>query len=215
MTEYAALVEELTDTPASSRPSGSDGVEGLGTDASIKGFTVADQSSDQQRFDLTHWASVNDIRSLKFCLERQKVSPDYRDEDGLTALMRAADRGATEAVRALLAAGADVHAMESEGQTALHYAVLCDFPEIAGLLVSAGSDMHVQDRDGQSPRDCATTQLRAVMDAAADGHWVDTNIGTIPRERPVSTHWHNLHIFVTGAAAIAVLAVVLFPLLSH
>jgi Ankyrin repeats (3 copies) len=187
MQEYVELVATLAGVQKSER-AGADEDEavGFGMNASIKGFTINTdgtsgdgQSSperlqlQQQRLDLTHWASIDDVKSVKFCLTNQAVSPNYRDEDGLTALMRAADRDSGGSLRVLLAAGADVSARDDDGQTALHYAAICGHACAAKLLVRAGADPDVQDIDGTSARDAADGEVCAAMDAALSGSGVD------------------------------------------
>jgi Ankyrin repeats (3 copies) len=197
MTRYITLVNTIEAIQEDDRDCGQDETQGMGVDASIKGFTVPHDSRDgstqmmQQRFDLTHWASVNDVRSLRFCLETERVSPDYRDEEGLTALMRAADRGAADALQLLLAAGAEVAATDADGQSALHYATLCGHAGIAAMLVRGGADVNLPDSDGLTPLDNANEEVRATM-AAAD---------SAQKERRSYTLAH-------AAAAGAVLAVV-------
>lgn len=176
MQQYVALVDSLERIPEAERDSSDDGFHGMGNDASIKGFTIPhedgpsaeSQQVQQQRFDLTHWASVDDVKSTRFCLQHQGVSPDYRDEDNLTALMRAADRGANDALRLLLDAGADVDAKDDDGQTALHYAAICGQALSAALLVQQGANMDARDVDGTTPLDNADKDgdVRAAMVAA-------------------------------------------------
>jgi len=67
------------------------------------------------------------------------------DEEGKTPLMAAAGRGDLEAVRALLAAGADVNAADSRGFTALFHACYNGdedrgYPEVVKALLEAGAD---------------------------------------------------------------------------
>lgn len=67
------------------------------------------------------------------------------DEQGMTPLMAAAGRGDLEAVRALLAAGADVNAADARGFTALFHACYNGdedrgYPEVVEALLQAGAD---------------------------------------------------------------------------
>jgi hypothetical protein len=204
-----ALVEELESVPAGERAGDPSGAEGPGAASSLRGFTVSgDRPPPPPRLDLTHWASVNDTKSLAFCLDSQAVSPDYRDEDGLTALMRAADRDAADALRLLLAAGAAVGAADGDGQTALHYASLCDHARIAAMLVCAGADADARDADGATPRDAASAEVRAAMDAAARGEWADPGA---PHAEVAAGGWRALRSHpraaTAGAAAVCVGAV--------
>ncbi|MEU3899852.1 ankyrin repeat domain-containing protein [Streptomyces sp. NPDC045251] len=61
------------------------------------------------------------------------------------ALLAAAHRGDTDAVRAALLAGADVEACDEEGRTALLRAALADRVPVAELLVARGADVNAQD----------------------------------------------------------------------
>lgn len=67
------------------------------------------------------------------------------DEEGKTPLMAAAGRGDLEAVRALLATGADVNAADAHGFTALYHACYNGdedrgYPEVVQALLDAGAD---------------------------------------------------------------------------
>jgi ankyrin repeat protein len=62
-----------------------------------------------------------------------------------TALMVAAGRGSTQMVGKLLAAGADVHAVDSTmGASALHFAAQAGVVDIAQLLLDAGAFINLQ-----------------------------------------------------------------------
>jgi len=71
------------------------------------------------------------------------------DEDGLTLLHWAADRGHIDIARLLLDRDKDLLDMQdSDGQTALHYAASCGHKELVNLLISLGADIGVKDSDG-------------------------------------------------------------------
>ena len=88
-------------------------------------------------------------------------------------------RGHKDIVLALLAAGADVHAKDPLGKTALHYA--CDFSpqqgeqrrsaakDIALALLAAGADVHAKDTVGRTALQLACDrQLEEVVQALID-----------------------------------------------
>lgn len=192
MQEYVALVQELSrSNNEESLEIAKDDKDGQsGMQVSIKGFDIpmprsnniapdATVQTDRARLDITHWASVNDHKSVRFCLEKQSIDSNYRDEEGLTALMRAADRNATDAIQVLLRAGADVNAADSEGQTALHYAALCNHAEAAGMLAAAGANQNVTDETGQTPRDMAGPEAIAAIDSVNSGQSISLSDKTI------------------------------------
>ncbi|MEV7596983.1 ankyrin repeat domain-containing protein [Kitasatospora sp. NPDC089797] len=67
------------------------------------------------------------------------------------ALLDAASHGDPDAVRAALAAGADVEARDAEGRTPLLRAAFADRVAAARLLVGAGADVNAQDPQLNSP----------------------------------------------------------------
>ena len=74
---------------------------------------------------------------------------DLVDEDGLSLLHWAADRGHTDIARMLLDRDKDLLDMQdSDGQTALHYAASCGHKDLVTLLLKLGADTRVQDSDG-------------------------------------------------------------------
>ena len=74
---------------------------------------------------------------------------DARDAQGQTPLMLAAAFGSPEAVRLLIANGADVSATSNGGVTALHWAAM-DVGKTR-LLLDAGADVHAVSQVGRTP----------------------------------------------------------------
>ena len=68
-----------------------------------------------------------------------------------TALIAAAERGDSAAVRSLLARGASVTARDNRGRTALLVATHGNHVEIARALIAAGSDVNARDAIDDSP----------------------------------------------------------------
>ena len=79
-------------------------------------------------------------------LLRPKV--EKRDDGGITALMRAAARGQTEAVRELVKGGADIEERNKYGNTALMYAARGGQTEAMRELVKAGANVNTRDNKG-------------------------------------------------------------------
>src|SRR5688572_13132812 len=60
----------------------------------------------------------------------------------------AARRGDVEAVRALIARGADVNVAQGDGMSALHWAAVRDQVELVDVLLRAGADVEAGTRIG-------------------------------------------------------------------
>ena len=85
---------------------------------------------------------------------------DARDEDGKTALIRAAEEGDTETVEMLLDREADIEAKTNDGRTALMIAAIEGHTETVQLLLDKGADIEAEEESG----------WRALHDAANNGH---------------------------------------------
>lgn len=107
-----------------------------------------------------------------FCMEGRGIN--QADSEGITPLMVMSSRGDRASVRLLVEAGADVHATDDRGRTALHWAVskskrfvsveeLNDkdwaegLAECVKILVENGADPKKKDRDGESAYAIAKT----------------------------------------------------------
>jgi ankyrin repeat protein len=72
-------------------------------------------------------------------------------------------RGNKDAVRALLQKRANVNAPQSDGTTALHWAVRSDDLELTNLLIGAGANVSATNRDGATPLLLAAVNGNAAM----------------------------------------------------
>ena len=80
--------------------------------------------------------------------------------EDFSALLLAAERGHTECVKALLAAGADIKAQNKYGKTPLMYAAAEGQTECVKALLAAKAEVNAKEKDGQT----------ALMIAAREGH---------------------------------------------
>ena len=80
-----------------------------------------------------------------------------------SAVADAAMRGDREAVRAALAAKADVNAAQVDGTTALHWAVERNEVELAEILLTAGARVNARTREGVTPIQLAAINGSAPM----------------------------------------------------
>ena len=94
-------------------------------------------------------------------------------ESSGSAVADAVEHGEVSRVRALLAAGADVNAVQVDGMTALHWAAYSDDAETAALLVGAGANVNAENHYGVTALSLAATNRNALLvavllDAGAD-----------------------------------------------
>lgn len=192
---YVELVDRL-----SRRDTNKDGEKphqpGIGR-AAPSGFVIGGAS--MRAPDLSHWASVGDVKSIRFMLRTQTGGIDARDEEGLTALMRAADRNHVGVIDVLVEKGADVGVKDGDGMTALHYAALCDHAEAAGVLVMAGASLEAEDGDGSTPVEVAGEAAKGAMLSARRGEWV----------RPIVDRGEDVVGWKRAAVAVMSIAVVI------
>lgn len=90
---------------------------------------------------------------------RPESQDDERREgpttDSMTPLMLASQRGSAECVRVLLKARAEIHAVEGDGWTALHFAAKDCSLEVCKLLLDAKANPRSLNDDQQTPLDLA------------------------------------------------------------
>lgn len=98
---------------------------------------------------LTHYVKDSDVTNvLQHLKSSQAVKLNELDNEGLSLLHWAADRGSPDVLSALLSHGADVNVKDAEGQTPLHYAVSCGHLHCIKILLDNGADVNLKDNDG-------------------------------------------------------------------
>ena len=92
-------------------------------------------------------------------------------------------RGDLAAIQEAVAQGAELHAQDARGQTALIAAAYANQLETARFLIEQGADVNVQDRTQQSAYLITTSDgylelLKLTLAAGADVHSLDSYNGT-------------------------------------
>ncbi len=78
------------------------------------------------------------------------ISVNTADNDGVTALMEAADDGNAEAARLLIKHGANVNVADEDGDTALMMAADEGHTQVVRVLLEAGADVNARNNEGKT-----------------------------------------------------------------
>jgi uncharacterized protein len=79
------------------------------------------------------------------------ITPYTVDKHGQTPLMQAVDMQLPlHTLRSLVELGCDLNAQNSEGETALHQAMICEFWDAFSELIAMGADPSIADNQGES-----------------------------------------------------------------
>lgn len=108
------------------------------------------EEHDKTVFDYVKEGNSNKVSELLTaspCLVKES------DEDGLTLLHWAADRGDVAMIEMLATKHADLDAVDHSGQTALHYACSCGHDECVKVLEGLGASTVIRDNDGNLAKD--------------------------------------------------------------
>ena len=111
--------------------------------------TMKKQIQDRRIFFFHKAVSNGDIDGVRLWLSLD-VRPNATQDDGLTALMLAAQEGHAEIAEILLDAGANPNDKDNDGWTALIIAISKSYPEIAKMLLDAGANPNAARGDGNT-----------------------------------------------------------------
>ncbi|KAF8344221.1 ankyrin repeat-containing domain protein [Cantharellus anzutake] len=108
--------------------------EGEGLGVFVSTFDQTDDDGDGQPDSIHSYALEGNIDKLKALLDSEYVDINGKDENGYSALHLACDRGQLEAVKLLLANGADAYNPDADGNTPLEVAKIASREDIVDLL---------------------------------------------------------------------------------
>lgn len=111
----------------------------------------------------TDWCGRSPLFLFVTNVDNELIPPDFlsaqyvnvSDVYGRTALHEAARLGKMDAVRALVAAGANLDAVDWLGQTPMHLAELCQHGDTAAELRRVGASSELKDKRSRTPADMA------------------------------------------------------------
>ena len=94
------------------------------------------------------------------CVRGNGANAQTCAQDGTTAMHHAAFSGQVDALRSLLAAGADVNAVTKDRETPLMVAVTCGHTEAVRFLLANGADSDIRDANGLTASQRALRQAK-------------------------------------------------------
>eukprot|EP00057_Strongylocentrotus_purpuratus_P031217 XP_783927.4 PREDICTED: acyl-CoA-binding domain-containing protein 6 [Strongylocentrotus purpuratus] len=125
---------------------------GFGLGVSTMLVEEEEELSDQEK-SIFDWCKEGDVDQVRLLLSNEGTNIEQVDEDGLTLLHWACDRGHLEVVTLLLEREVNVNALDQDAQTPLHYACTCEHLPIIEALVKHGGNVNAKDADGNLPAD--------------------------------------------------------------
>ncbi|VDK85546.1 unnamed protein product [Litomosoides sigmodontis] len=141
--------------------------------STLAGAKFTEAESPDMSLQQIEWFSALDehnIEKLRNLLVDNPELLEEKNENQLTALHWASDRGKLELVKFLVDAGADVNIQDYGGQTPLHYAASCSHRSVVDFLLKKGADPAVADFEGNCPLDIANdTVIRKMLEDALPG----------------------------------------------
>ncbi|PHJ20148.1 ankyrin repeat-containing protein [Cystoisospora suis] len=150
------LSGERTTRPGRSGSSCGSGSMPIGRpQSSLRNVEEPDESalSDVDLF-LRHAANGH-ISGVSRFLSANPSMINAKNEEDMTALHLASDRGHADIVELLLAKGADPNLQDNCGETALHVAVVAGNVAVASLLLRGRPDLSLKNHDGETVIDLA------------------------------------------------------------
>jgi ankyrin repeat protein len=99
---------------------------------------------------LFDWCKEGNVEKIRELLNPDNIN--HQDEDGLTLMHWASDRGHSTVVRLLVERGANLNIQDVDGQAPLHYASSCGHQDIVTFLIAAGADVNIKDNNLDTPR---------------------------------------------------------------
>ena len=109
-------------------------------------------------FDLVGLLDRNDTATFQSHVQTLQDANAAREDNNKTILMYACWVGNSEAVKHLIAKGADVNAQDSGGATPLHLAAWKGHTSIALYLLEKGASGQTMSKEGMTPLDIAVMQ---------------------------------------------------------
>jgi ankyrin repeat protein len=109
-----------------------------------------------------HKASIGRTEIAEL-LVAKGANVNARENNGITPLHIAAERGNREIVELLISRGADINARRKNGKTPLHQASENGYTQIAELLIAKGADVNAGSDEGTPLYFARTEEMKALL----------------------------------------------------
>lgn len=122
----------------------------------MSAMTSNERSLDESEKTCFDYVKEESLDKLEAAFKKLNKKPkklqeslNQTDDDKMTLLMWACDRGSLPIVKFLVELGSDLNLQDVEGQSCLHYAVSCEHADIVRFLLQSKSmNRDLQDSDG-------------------------------------------------------------------
>lgn len=131
-------------------------------------FLIAGNAEGADILDLVGLLDRNDTAVFQSHVQTLQDANAAREDNNKTVLMYACWVGNSEAVKHLIAKGADVNAQDAGGATPLHLAAWKGHTSIALYLLEKGASGQTMSKDGMTPLDIAIIQGNQEIAAAIE-----------------------------------------------
>ena len=146
------------------------------TDRYLKYIPIGEKISGTGGMEAIHFAvKYAPLETLKKFIDihRKDLNVNAQDNDEMTPLMHAFNKGNSDVVSALVNAGADVNAQNRNGMTPLMHTANEGNSDVVSALIDAGADVNAQNRHGKTPLMYAAESgnpdvVSALVNAGAD-----------------------------------------------
>ncbi len=123
------------------------------------------------------------------------INLNVQNQDGATALIRAARFNHTKLAQQLIQYGADMNITDKEGNTALHEAAALGHEELVQTLIDAKANINVQNSKGETPLHRAINQkstpvVKALLTVGADKE-IKTNSGATALDLAKESNYYD------------------------
>ncbi|KAG4086376.1 acyl CoA binding protein-domain-containing protein [Neocallimastix lanati (nom. inval.)] len=106
---------------------------------------------DNESNEIFFLSSEGNIEKVKELILKQPNLINKKDENGLSLLHWACDRGQMNMIQFLIDQGININEKDNEGETPLSYSLLCENYDISKYLISNGADITLTNNEGENP----------------------------------------------------------------